>query len=466
MQALSIIILAAGKGTRMGTDEPKVLARTCANQTLLEHVISTASTLNPKEIIIVIGHQAEKVSALLEKLQKVHPQVSFKIALQEQQLGTGHAVKCASALLDSKSKDVLILCGDVPLVKTSSLQRLIQDYSSAKAAIGISTMWIKNSSGYGRILRDSIGNVTAIVEKKDCSVSQLTIAEGNAAIYCADKTFLVDSLSKIKNENSQKEYYLTDIIELAVADRLTVTATIFDDYDEVQGVNTQADLASVNRKIINETITVLCQQGVRFMDPDSCFIEPTVSIQKSTEIGPNVQILGNSTVAAGVVIEGNSVIKNSSIGAGALIKNFVVIEDAILDSNCQIGPFAHLRSGSKIGDSAKIGNFVETKNATLAAGVKASHLSYLGDCTIGSNTNIGAGTIFANYDGVNKHHTVVGSNSFIGSNSTLIAPLQIGQAATVGAGSVIRKDVEAESLTLTKGELVTKIKWARPKKNQ
>ena len=465
MQALSIIILAAGKGTRMGTDEPKVLARTCANQTLLEHVVTTASALNPKEIIVVIGHQAEKVSELIKKLQNAHQQINFKIALQEQQLGTGHAVKCGCALLDSKCKDVLILCGDVPLVKISSLQRLIQDYSSAQAAIGISTMWIENSSGYGRILRNSIGKVTAIVEKKDCTVAQLTIPEGNAAIYCADKTFLVDALSKIKNENSQKEYYLTDIIGLAVNDQQTVSATIFDDYNEVQGVNTQADLASVNRKIISETITTLCQQGVRFADPDSCFIEPTVSIQKSAEIGPNVQILGNSTVAAGVVIEGNAVIKNSSIGPAALIKNFVVIEDAVLEANCQIGPFAHLRSGSKIGDSARIGNFVETKNAALATGVKASHLSYLGDCTIGSNTNIGAGTIFANYDGVNKHHTVVGPNSFIGSNSTLIAPLQIGQAATVGAGSVIRKDVEAESLTLTKGELITKTKWARPKKH-
>jgi bifunctional UDP-N-acetylglucosamine pyrophosphorylase/glucosamine-1-phosphate N-acetyltransferase len=464
MEQLTIIILAAGQGKRMGSSDPKVLAQTVNHKPLLQHVVEAAAELSPNEVIIVAGHQAEKVEAFSRSLQSTYKQISFKIAYQEKQLGTAHAVQQALPLMSPTASNVLILYGDVPLLKADSLRNLLNSHSSNQSDLTVVTMPVEINSPYGRIKRDSSGSVAEIVERKDCSEVELLIPEGNSGIYSCSAEILNNLLPQISNQNKQHEYYLTDLIKIAVKGRHKVASLMIADANEVLGVNTIVELAAVNQVLRQRIIENLTAQGVVFTHPASCIVDPSVAFLGAATIGPNTQILGKSKIGAGVQIDGNCIINDSNLAANCHIKNFVVMENSVIGEACLIGPFAHLREGSIIATRAKVGNFVETKNAILAEDVKASHLSYLGDCEIGKNTNIGAGTIFANYDGVNKHKTVIGPECFIGSNSTLIAPITVGRSSTVGAGSVVRKDVESGSLFLTRGESIAKAAWKRKTK--
>jgi bifunctional UDP-N-acetylglucosamine pyrophosphorylase / glucosamine-1-phosphate N-acetyltransferase len=464
MEQLTIIILAAGQGKRMGSSEPKVLAQTISQKPLLEHVVDVAAELSPAEVIVVAGHKADKVEACCKTLKTKYQEIKFKLALQEKQLGTAHAVQQAIPLISPTASQVLILYGDVPLLRVESLNNLQNTHFANKSDLTLITMPVEINSPYGRIKRDSTGSVVEIVERKDCSEVELLIQEGNSGIYCCSAELLKNLIPHISNNNKQNEYYLTDLVKLAVKNQQKVACLMIADKDEVLGVNTITELGIINKIIRQRVIQSLMTQGVHFAQPESCIIDASVRFLGIASIGPNAQILGNSTISDGTIIDGNCIIEDSTLGNNSHIKSFVVMENSQVGATCIIGPFAHLREGSIISDRAKVGNFVETKNAILANDVKASHLSYLGDCEIGSNTNIGAGTIFANYDGVNKYKTQVAPNCFIGSNSTLIAPINIGECATIGAGSVVRKDVEPGSLFLTRGESVSKTAWKRKAK--
>jgi bifunctional UDP-N-acetylglucosamine pyrophosphorylase/glucosamine-1-phosphate N-acetyltransferase len=357
---------------------------------------------------------------------------------------------------------VLILYGDVPLIRAETLLRLVDLHKSQKAAVSLISFQMSGPNSYGRVERDGrTGSVKEIVEFKDCSGAQKAISECNSGIYCVQADFLRSALSALKNDNAQGEYYLTDIVAEAVSRQLTVAALCLSKEEEVLGVNTYSDLALVNRVLIMRNVEKLIEGGVNVLDPASLFVDEGCEIEAGVSIGPNVQILGQTKIAAGVVIEGSALIKDSEIKTGALIKFNVRCEGAVVGEGAEVGPFAHLRPGAVLGTKVKVGNFVEVKMSTLEQGVKANHLSYLGNCSVGSGTNIGAGTITCNYDGFKKHQTNIGKNVFVGSDTTLVAPLRVGDGALIGAGSTIRGDVEEDALVLTRGERITRPQWAK-----
>ncbi|MBN8547681.1 MAG: bifunctional UDP-N-acetylglucosamine diphosphorylase/glucosamine-1-phosphate N-acetyltransferase GlmU [Deltaproteobacteria bacterium] len=463
---LAIVVLAAGMGKRMLSDLPKALARTREN-TLIDHVLITASKLDPERIVVVTGHMGDFVEEEV-KLGVTNGSWSCKkllFARQAEQLGTGDAVKSALPQLKDFVGTVLILCGDMPLVREESLRTLISLHQAENATVSLISLVTSQPAAYGRIIRDG-SRVTQIVEARDCTPQQLSVNEINAAIYAVDSAFLEPALKELKNENAQKEYYLTDIVAKASGEGQTIAALVLHDEKEIQGVNTRYELGLVNRSLMERRIKRLMEEGVEILDPATVLIDETCTVHPGARIGPNVQLLGKTTIEAGVIIEGTALIFNTHIKSRSHIKIGVRMEDAQVGEGCAVGPFAHIRPGSVLGEEVKIGNFVETKKAVLSKGAKASHLTYLGDCSVGEDSNIGAGTITCNYDGYSKFETKIGRDVFIGSNSALVAPVTIDDGATVGAGSTITKNVEKDSLAFTRAPQLAKSGWSKNKREK
>lgn len=451
--SLSIVILAAGKGTRMKSATTKVMHK-LAGRPLVEHVIDTAQLLTPQNMAIVCGNGAEQVLPLLDK--KNVPSI-----MQHEQHGTGHAVMQAVPVFES-SDQVLVLYGDVPLTQSSTLESLINcgDHHSLR----ILTTELSDPTGYGRIVRNQAGNVICITEQKDADQQTLAIQEVNSGIMVLPAKWLTSSLEKLSNNNAQGEYYLTDMVAMAVEDGLAIHTVCCTDNAEVAGVNTRLQLAELERHYQLLQANELMINGVTLADPSRLDVRGSVQTGTDITIDVNVILEGDVTIADNADIGANCIIKDSVIGQGAIILPNSIIESSQVGSNVNIGPFARLRPGTVLADDAKIGNFVEVKNANIGEGSKVNHLSYIGDTDMGSDVNIGAGTITCNYDGANKHRTIIGDNVFIGSDSQLVAPITVEAGATIGAGTTLRKDAPEEALTLTKSVQKTVIGWKRPVK--
>ncbi|HTN30620.1 MAG TPA: bifunctional UDP-N-acetylglucosamine diphosphorylase/glucosamine-1-phosphate N-acetyltransferase GlmU [Pseudomonas sp.] len=450
--SLDIVILAAGQGTRMRSTLPKVL-HPVAGKPMLGHVIDTARELTPRSIQVVIGHGAETVRERLAG-------DGLNFVIQEQQLGTGHAVAQAQPHLQAER--VLILYGDVPLIESATLRRLLEQVNDRQ--LGLLTVELADPTGYGRILRDEAGEVRAIIEHKDASEAQRAVREGNTGILAVPGHCLADWLGRLSNSNAQGEYYLTDVIAMAVADGLRVATVQAADEMEVLGANDRIQLAQLERHYQGRAARRLMAQGVTLIDPARFDLRGEATVGRDVLIDVNVILEGRVVIEDNVQIGPNCVIKDSTLRAGAIVKANSHLEGAQLGEGADCGPFARLRPGAVLGRKAHVGNFVELKNAVLGEGAKAGHLSYLGDAEIGARTNIGAGTITCNYDGANKFRTVMGEDVFIGSNSSLVAPLNLGDGATTGAGSTIIQDVPARTLAVGRGKQRNIEGWKRPEK--
>ncbi len=450
--SLNVIVLAAGQGKRMHSDLPKVL-HPLAGRTLLGRVIDTARALDAAKIVVVYGHGGEQVRKTFEG------EDGLAWAEQKTQLGTGHAVMQAMPLVD-KDAEVLILYGDIPLIRADSLRALAK---AAKGGLGVMTAVAEDATGYGRIVRDAAGRVLRIVEQKDANVAERAIREWNTGFIAASAKRLADWLSRVKNENAQKEYYLTDIIGLAVADGLVVQTTQPANPWEVEGVNSKLQLAELERIHQRELAGGYLEKGVTIADPARFDVRGTLECGRDVSIDVNCVFEGAVKLGDRVKIGPNCVLKNVSIGADTEVKPFSLLEDATVGVNCRIGPYARLRPGAALADEVHIGNFVEVKNSKVGKGSKANHLAYVGDSDVGSGTNIGAGTITCNYDGVNKNRTVIEDDVFVGSNSTLVAPVKLAKGSYIGAGSTISKDTPA-GLTVGRAKQVSVPAWKPPKK--
>ncbi|WP_433737930.1 bifunctional UDP-N-acetylglucosamine diphosphorylase/glucosamine-1-phosphate N-acetyltransferase GlmU [Pseudomonas putida] len=450
--SLEIVILAAGQGTRMRSALPKVL-HPIAGNSMLGHVIHSARQLNPQRIHVVIGHGADSVRERLAA-------DDLNFVLQDKQLGTGHAV--AQAVPFIKSDTVLILYGDVPLIEVETLQRLLKKV--APKQLGLLTVELDDPTGYGRIVRDANGQVTAIVEQKDANEAERAITEGNTGILALPFESLGGWMSRLSNNNAQGEYYLTDVIAMAVSDGLVVATEQPHDAMEVQGANDRRQLSELERHYQLRAARRLMAQGVTLRDPARFDVRGEVTVGRDVLIDINVILEGKVVIEDDVVIGPNCVIKDSTLRKGVVIKANSHIEGAILGEGSDAGPFARLRPGSVLEAKAHVGNFVELKNAHLGEGAKAGHLTYLGDAEIGARTNIGAGTITCNYDGANKWKTVLGEDVFIGSNNSLVAPVDISSGATTAAGSTITQNVDNAQLAIGRARQKNIDGWKRPEK--
>ncbi|WP_175941505.1 bifunctional UDP-N-acetylglucosamine diphosphorylase/glucosamine-1-phosphate N-acetyltransferase GlmU [Burkholderia pyrrocinia] len=452
---MNIVILAAGTGKRMRSALPKVL-HPLAGRPLLSHVIDAARTLQPSRLVVVVGHGAERVQAAVAA-----PDVQF--AVQAEQLGTGHAVRQALPLLDP-AQPTLVLYGDVPLTRASTLRHLVD--AACDGRYGILTVTLDDPTGYGRIVRDAAGFVTRIVEQKDASPDELKIAEINTGIIVTPTAQLSMWLGALKNENAQGEYYLTDVVELAIEAGFEVVTAQPDDEWETLGVNSKAQLAELERIHQRNVADALLVDGVTLADPARIDVRGTLRCGRDVSIDVNCVFEGNVTLADNVTIGANCVIRNASVGAGTRIDAFSHIDGAELGANTVIGPYARLRPGAQLADEAHVGNFVEVKNAVIGHGSKANHLTYIGDADIGARVNIGAGTITCNYDGANKFRTVIEDDVFVGSDTQLVAPVRVGRGVTIAAGTTIWKDVADGLLALNEKTQTTKSGYVRPVKKK
>ncbi len=451
MNMLNIVILAAGKGTRMYSDMPKVL-HALAGQPLLQHVIESASQLAPFKTCVVYGHGGVAVPQAMAQYQ-----ASF--VLQEPQLGTGHAVQQAMSQLNDDST-TLILYGDVPLIQASTLLQLLNTPDS----LCLLTLHLDNPSGYGRIIRNNAGKVTSIVEQKDATADQLSICEVNTGILAAPTHLLRGWLAKLGNNNAQGEYYLTDIVAMAVAQGVEVSTTQPGHSWEVMGINSKIQLAELERIWQQEQAKRLLTLGVTLADPARLDVRGKLVCGRDVEIDVGCIFEGEVNLGDKVKVGAYTVIRNSTVKAGTHIFPFTHIDTAEVGGNCRIGPYARIRPGTKLHEDVHIGNFVEIKNSEIANCSKANHLSYIGDSTVGSRVNIGAGTITCNYDGANKFRTIIEDDVFIGSDTQLIAPVTIKRGSTIGAGSTITKDTAENALTLSRSKQITISGWQRPRK--
>lgn len=450
----TVIILAAGKGTRMRSQLPKVL-QPLAGQPLLGHVIHTAKQLQAKNIITIFGHGGDLVQQAFKNEQ-------IEWVEQAEQLGTGHAVQMTLPVLPQHGTS-LILYGDVPLVRQETLEKLL--HATAQTGIGMITLNVTDPTGYGRIVREN-GKIQAIVEHKDATDAQRQIQEINTGIYCVSNAKLHEWLPRLSNNNAQGEYYLTDIVAMAVADGLEIASIHPELAFEVEGVNDRIQLAALEREYQAQQALELMRQGVTFSDPKRFDLRGSLKVGQDVRIDINVIIEGDCELGNNVEIGAGCILKNTKIAAGTKVQPYSVFDSAVVGENTQIGPFARLRPGAKLADDVHIGNFVEVKNSSIGLGSKANHFTYLGDAEVGAGSNIGAGTITCNYDGVNKHKTIIGDAAFIGSNSSLVAPIQIGNGATVGAGSVITRDVPENTLAFERAQQIEKANYQRPQKTK
>ncbi|BDP42432.1 bifunctional protein GlmU [Deinococcus aetherius] len=449
---LDVVILAAGQGTRMRSALPKVL-HPVAGRPMVAWAVKAAQELGARNVIVVTGHGAGQVEAAL-KDSGVH------FARQDRQLGTGHAFLCGAAALPGDGADILVLYGDTPLLRTETLRALLADHRAGESAFTILTGELPDATGYGRIIRDASGDVERIVEEKAATPQQKAVREFNSGVYLMDGR-APDLARRITNTNAAGEYYLTDLLELYRREGARVRAFRLQDPDEVTGANDRTGLAQAEAILRRRINMAHMRAGVTLQDPDTTRIEDTVTLGRDVTVEPGVILRGETQVADGVTLGAYSVVTDSVLGAGVVVKPHSVLEGARVGEGSDVGPFARLRPGTVLGKDVHVGNFVETKNAHLDEGVKAGHLAYLGDVTVGAETNIGAGTIVANFDGVNKHQTRVGAGVFIGSNSTLIAPRVVGDAAFVAAGSTLHEDVPDGALAVARGKQRTLEGWSR-----
>ncbi|MGF6779395.1 bifunctional UDP-N-acetylglucosamine diphosphorylase/glucosamine-1-phosphate N-acetyltransferase GlmU [Paraburkholderia sp. GAS334] len=452
---MNIVILAAGTGKRMRSALPKVL-HPLAGRPLLSHVIDTARTLDPTRLVVVIGHGAEAVRSAVAA-----PDVQF--AVQEQQLGTGHAVQQALPLLDA-SVPTLVLYGDVPLTRTSTLKRLTD--RAGLGGYGVLTVTLDDPAGYGRIVRDVNGKVQRIVEQKDATPEQQKIAEINTGIIVTPTQQLAGWLASLKNDNAQGEYYLTDVVELAIEAGLDVVTAQPDEAWETLGVNSKQQLAGLERIHQHNVAEALLVAGVTLADPARIDVRGTLECGRDVSIDVNCVFEGTVKLADNVTIAANCVIRNATIGAGTRVDAFTHIEGAEVGEKVVLGPYARLRPGATLKDESHVGNFVEVKNAVLGHGSKANHLTYIGDADIGARVNIGAGTITCNYDGANKSRTIIEDDVFVGSDTQLVAPVRVGRGVTIAAGTTVWKDVEENLLVLNEKTQVGKTGYVRPVKKK
>jgi bifunctional UDP-N-acetylglucosamine pyrophosphorylase/glucosamine-1-phosphate N-acetyltransferase len=452
------VIMAAGKGTRLKSARPKVLHE-IGGKPLLGHVIAAASHIvDPANIFVIVGHCAEMVRAAVGPMG-----VSF--VDQTEQRGTGHAIQCAQSAIEGY-ENVLVLSGDVPLIRTETIEKLWDFHQAEKAAMTILSAAPENPFGYGRILRRAADSaeVEAIVEQKALSAEQQNLPEINSGIYAFQTAALLEELGKLTANNAHGELYLTDVAALLVAAQKRVVAIEAAEAVEVLGANTIAELVALDATLRAKTAQRLMAQGVTIFRPETCVIDAEVEVAADTVIEPFVQLLGKTRIGGNCLIRSYSVVENCTLGDNILVRQSCILTESTVEDGAKIGPFAHLRPGSEIGSDAHVGNFVETKKAKLGKGAKANHLSYIGDAEVGEKSNIGAGVITCNYDGVNKFKTTIGKGVFVGSDSTLVAPITVGDGAYIGAGSCITKDVPADALSVGRSRQITKDGWAAVKR--
>jgi bifunctional UDP-N-acetylglucosamine pyrophosphorylase/glucosamine-1-phosphate N-acetyltransferase len=458
MQELGVVVLAAGQGTRMKSNLPKVL-HPLGGRPLFLHVLRTAQRLNPRPVAIVIGHGAEAV-------RSAYAGNDVAWILQEQQRGTGHAVLCAKEAFKGFKGEVIILSGDVPFIREQTLHMLVAHHRSRNAAVTLLTAFLDEPRGYGRILRDDHGNVTGIVEEKDATLGERGIREVNAGVYVVSAPFVFAALSEVKNHNQQGEYYLPDIVAIGLAQGADVETVRVDDVREMIGINTREELAFMEKNLRQSINKKWMLAGVTLKDPDTTYIEDGVTIGKDTVIGPNTQLRGKTVVGKRCQIDGSAFLTDAQIGDEVYLRFSVVMTGCRVENGAIIGPFAHLRPGSNLGPNVHIGNFVETKEAKIGEGTKANHLTYLGDVTIGSETNIGAGTITCNYDGFHKYNTTIGDRVQVGSDTTLIAPISLGDDVYVATASTVRHDVPAGALVYNQRDERVREGWTEQKRKK
>ena len=456
MQDLHIVILAAGKGTRMKSSIPKVLHRV-AGRPMIDYVLNAAEALSPRTLTLVLGHMAESIKRAMTS----RPSVQWVI--QEPQLGTGHAVLQTAGLLERARGSLLLLSGDVPLLRAETLTTLRVAHEEAGAAATVLTARVERPYGYGRIVRGR-GRISRIVEERDASPAERRIDEINSGIYAFDIAQLFPALRGLKTGNAQGEYYLPDLVAIFRRERRVVETVTVERADEVRGINSRTELAEVSRIVRQTKNEELMAAGVTIEDPATTYIDGHVRVGPDTVIHPGVHLEGQTEVGAACEIQAGVRIVDSVLGDRVTIRNYSVITGARIAEGSAVGPFAHLRPGTEMGPNARVGNFVELKKTALGAGSKANHLAYLGDATIGSGVNVGAGTITCNYDGVQKHQTLVEDGAFIGSDSQLVAPVTIGQGAYVGSGTTVRKDVPPGALAVSAGEQRNIEGWVDRKK--
>ena len=448
---LAVAVLAAGKGTRMKSDLPKVL-QPLGGATLVERVLASCNNLAPQRQILIVGHQAERVE------QSLSHKPGLEFVLQQPQNGTGHAVQQLLEPLADFDGDLLVLNGDVPLLREQTITKLLEQHRTSGAAVTLLTARLSDPTGYGRVFADHEGKVSAIVEHRDCDDSQRSNNLINAGIYCFNWRQLAAVLPKLSTNNDQGELYLTDTVGmLSPAMHLEV-----DDADEINGINDRLQLAQCEAVIQERLRQHWMREGVTFVDPGSCTLSDDTRFGRDVVVEPQCHFRGVNTIGDGCRIGPGSLIENARIGDGVEIL-YSVVRDAVVASGCAIGPYAQLRPGSDLGEGCRVGNFVEIKQSSLAAGCKVNHLSYIGDAALGANVNVGAGTITANYDGVNKHRTVIGHDSKTGANCVLVAPINLGANVTVGAGSTLTKDVPSGALALGRAKQLVKENWQPPR---
>jgi bifunctional UDP-N-acetylglucosamine pyrophosphorylase/glucosamine-1-phosphate N-acetyltransferase len=453
---IHVVVLAAGQGTRMKSRLPKVL-HPLAGKPLIEHVLKAAEAISPSTVTLIVGHAADAVRAVIGN----RPNLDFVV--QEPQLGTAHALQQAEARLVGREGTVVLLSGDVPLLTSATLHRLIETHQGAHAAATVVTAIVERPYGYGRIVRTK-GRIARIVEERDASPEVRQVREINGGIYAFDLPPLFDALRGIASQNAQGEYYLTDLIAIYRRRKLPVEALVVDNPAEIRGINSRTELAEVSRIVRQTKNEELMAAGVTIIDPATTYIDSDAEVGADTVIHPGVSIEGQSRIGAACEIQSHVRIVGSEIADRSIIHNFCLIIGSRIAEGASVGPFAHLRPETVVGEGAKIGNFVELKKTTLGPGSKANHLAYLGDATIGARVNVGAGTITCNYDGTHKHPTVIEDGAFIGSDTQLIAPVRIGKGAYVAAGSSITEDVPAGALGIARGRQTNIDGWVQRKK--
>jgi len=446
---IHVVVLAAGKGTRMKSQVPKVLHH-ISGFSLIERVLRTADALAPASITLVVGHGADEVRASLagnpkEGVASTNAQRTLNFVTQEQQLGTGHALLQARPLLEGKQGVVVLLSGDVPLLTSNTLKSLIETHEQSQAAATVVTAEMARPFGYGRIVRVS-GRISRIVEERDASPAQRKITEINSGIYAFDLAPLFGAVDSIGTANQQGEYYLPDLVAIYRKQKRTVATWTVERAEEIRGINSRTELAEVSAMVRQQKNEELMAAGVTLIDPATTYVDSDVVVGADTVIHPCVFLEGSTKIGAACEIHSGTRIVNSTIGDRVCVRNHTVVTDSTVEAGAFLGPFAHIRPGSQVGEDAHIGNFVELKKTAMGKGAKANHLAYLGDATIGAATNVGAGTITCNYDGEKKHQTVIGGNVFVGSNSTLVAPVTLADGAYIAAGSTVTKNVPAGAL--------------------